>query len=194
MTSARKTDLAALGLINWRPMHGYALTRAYEELGLEHWTAISRSAIYAALRRLAGKGAVSIARERAGNAPERTVYHITDRGREFLHHILRDALSYVGPEDRYFYLGVAFAGALDAREILRRLDVRRERLGRAIEREQESLRETKRSAPGAAHLLAMMQAGRRHLEIEVDVCRELARILSEDPSYFDHLREMNHDQ
>jgi len=80
----RKTELAALGLIGWRPMHGYAISQVFQELGLEHWTTISRSSIYTALRRLARAGAVSITREKEGGAPERTVYHLTPAGRALL--------------------------------------------------------------------------------------------------------------
>ncbi|MBN1423271.1 PadR family transcriptional regulator [Candidatus Fermentibacteria bacterium] len=173
MAQLRKNELAALGLVNREPMHGYALTQAIQHLGLEQWTTVSRSSIYAALRRLAREGAVSITHEREGNAPERTVYHITAAGRSLLLEILREAVSYIGPEDRYFYLGMAFAEALPMGEILDLLARRLRQLTEGMLHEIKDHEDVISSGRCPNQLSIMTQGGIRHHEIEIDICSQL---------------------
>jgi len=188
----RKTELAALGLIGWRPMHGYALSQVFQELGLEHWTTISRSSIYTALRRLARAGAVSITREKEGGAPERTVYHLTPAGRALLREILLEALGYVGPEDRYFYLGLSLLPAVEAQAALPVLRDRCARLEAILVREREHKQNLKRNQPQLEHIVAMVAAGERHMETELACCQAIIDLLERDPGYLTRIRETKH--
>jgi len=187
MGQVRKNELAALGLISRQPMHGYRLNQAIQEMELERWTTLSRSSIYHALRELARSGAVSVTREREGRAPERTVYHITPDGKRVLREILREALSYVGPEDRFFYLGLAFARILPAGEIAALLSKRCRHLQAVIAEETRLLKEKGRKAveagpePERQRSLIMTRGGLKHLKVEVEVCREVGKLLGADP-------------
>lgn len=182
--TVRKNELAALGLVNRSPMHGYRLNQAVKDLNLEQWTTLSRSSIYNALRRLAKQDAVSTTKEREGNAPERTVYKITDKGRRMLREILSHALGYVGPEDRYFYLGLMFADALPARKIVELLEERCARIELCNEEEKRAMSEPDSTEPRPKHLAILMDAGIRHLSVEIHVCREIISLLRKDPNYF----------
>lgn len=181
MASLRKNELAALGLVNRQPMHGYALSRAIGRFGLDRWTTLSRSSIYAAFRRLRHEGAVSVTRERESNAPERSVYHITPQGGELLRELLREALSYVGPEDRFFYLGLAFADALQPHEIIPLLEQRRALLRETIDKEWQACAAAGASPGEGEHFSVMTRAGIRHFEIEVEVCGEIIDVLRANP-------------
>jgi DNA-binding PadR family transcriptional regulator len=192
MANLQKNELAALGLVNRQPMHGYRLNQAIQNIGLEHWTTLSRSSIYAALRRLAKRGAVSKTREREGQMPTRTVYHITSAGRDLLLDILRGALSYVGPEDRYFYLGLAFADALPEEEIASLLKQRFKQLRDSLEREKQAVEERRRSKPALRHLIMMSEAGMRHAEIELEFCRNIIELIDSTPDYFTRDRGVTH--
>ena len=68
MQVPRKNILAALGLVNREPMHGYKLTQMIGQFGLEHWANISQSSIYNALGKLAKGGAVRVAGSLSGLA------------------------------------------------------------------------------------------------------------------------------
>jgi DNA-binding PadR family transcriptional regulator len=193
MKSLRKSELAALGLVNREPMHGYRLNQAVHSMGLEHWTTLSRSSIYAALRRLAKQGAVSVKREREGQMPVRNVYHITDDGRRLLLEILREALSYVGPEDRYFYLGVAFADALPTDKTVALLEQRCGRLREAVEQEKRHAIESPGSAPARGRFVLMSEAGVRHAEVEMEFCSQLVELLRTNPDYFARRRGASHE-
>ncbi len=193
MANLRKNELAALGLVNREPMHGYRLNQAVHNMGLEHWTTLSRSSIYAALRRLAKRGAVSVTREREGQMPVRSVYHITDKGRGLLLEILREALAYVGPEDRYFYIAVAFADAMPTDEIAALLEQRCEQLREAVKQEKEHATESSDSAPERTRFVLMSEAGVRHAEVEIEFCRQLIELLRCAPDYFDRRRGASHE-
>ena len=190
MASLRKNELAALGLVNREPMHGYRLNQAIHNMGLEHWTTLSRSSIYAALRRLAKRGAVSVTREREGQMPVRTVYHITPAGRDLLLVILREALAYVGPEDRYFYLGVAFAEAMATHETVALLEQRCARLHEVLEREKGDDEHTSPST--LEHIALMRRAGAAHVQVEIQFCRRLVELLRESPDYLERMRGARH--
>jgi DNA-binding PadR family transcriptional regulator len=192
MASLQKNELAALGLVNREPMHGYRLNQAVHNMGLEHWTTLSRSSIYAALRRLAKRGAVSVTREREGQMPTRTVYHITSSGRDLLLDILRGALAYVGPEDRYFYLGLTFADALPAEETISLLEQRCSRLREVIEHEERDVAECKTKIPDLQHIVMMCEVGMQHTEIEIRFCSDLIELLRTTPDYFTRVRGAIH--
>jgi len=194
MVKTQKNELAALGLVNREPMHGYALNQAIKQMGLEHWTTVSRSSIYAALRRLAKKGAVSVTKEREGHMPMRSVYHITPMGRDLLRDILRGAVSYIGPEDRYFYLGIAFAEALPMGELIELLEFRCRRLGEELEREKADTEHCEQHIPHLSHIVLMTRTGQKHLIIEYDFCCNLLEFFKTNPDYFHRLREVVNDE
>jgi hypothetical protein len=123
----------------------------------------------------------------------RSVYHITDKGRSLLLEILREALVYVGPEDRYFYLGVAFADAMPTGEAVSLLEQRCAQLREALERERGHAAECAGVAPMSRHFVLMSDAGIRHAEVEREFCRELVELLRDDPGYFDRARGASHE-
>ena len=188
MAILRKNELAALGLVNRCPMHGYRLNQVVKHLGLEHWSTLSRSSIYNALRRLAKQGSASVTREREGNAPERTVYHITPQGHRLLADLLREAIGYVGPEDRHFYLGITFAEGLAPSEVLSILEHRAARLRQALQDERDDLEKLQRHVPPLEHALLMWRAGARHADVESDLCGKLIEMLRKDPDYFQRIQ------
>ncbi|MBD3236113.1 MAG: hypothetical protein GF330_05375 [Candidatus Eisenbacteria bacterium] len=187
-----KNELAALGLVNRHPMHGYALRQAIEHMGLEEWANLPTSSIYSALRRLARQGAASVTREREGQAPERNVYHITPAGRERLADHLRHALSQVGAEDRLFYLGLAFADGLPVGEILSQLERRVARLREVVTEMKSHQRKMRKSQPGHPHVLLMSLGGMKHMQVELEICRRLVDLFRSEPDYFERFEGVSH--
>ena len=187
-----KNDIAALGLVNRSPIHGYALRQAIGHMGLEEWANLPTSSIYSALRRLARQGAVSITREREGRAPERTVYHITGAGRRLLAAHLREALAQVGPEDRLFYLALTFADGLPVSEILARLEARIARLETIIKQASGEQRQMRRAHPAFPHLQLMSLGGLKHMRVELEICRRLRELFRAQPDYFKGFKGVPH--
>ncbi|MGF1424907.1 PadR family transcriptional regulator [Kitasatospora sp. LaBMicrA B282] len=83
MTSSRLFALGALA--RGGPMHGYQIRQAAQLDRTELWTDVKPGSLYSVLRRMTEEGLVEVVRtEKVGNPPERTVYAITDRGRQEL--------------------------------------------------------------------------------------------------------------
>jgi len=189
MTTAatpKKNEIAALGLINWQPMHGYLINQKMQELGLEQWANLSQSSIYYALNRLAKQCAVTVTTEREGKAPERTVYHITAEGRRMLAEQIRRALTKIESDDLLFYLAASFIDALPIAETVPLLEVRAENL-----REIADLENCHSARPGLPpHLVALCKVGARHMDVERRFCLELIDLFKSQPDYFEKLGVM----
>ena len=78
-------DDLILGLLAGAPMHGYDLLARFDEpseLG-RVWT-MSRSQVYAVLKRLEGNGLIRGRTKRGQDAPDRVVFEVTSAGRRRL--------------------------------------------------------------------------------------------------------------
>lgn len=83
MNSTRLFVLGALS--RGGPMYGHQIRRAAQVDRTELWTDVKPGSLYGALHRLAAEGVIDEVRtERQGNLPARTVYAITQAGREEL--------------------------------------------------------------------------------------------------------------
>jgi DNA-binding PadR family transcriptional regulator len=116
---SRALDLAVLGLLKERPMHGYELRKQLGGMLGPLWQ-VSWGSLYPSLRRLARDGAVAVAAEAArpraraskagkaglGAGRRRTVYEITDKGDAVFSGMLEEAAPAV--DEEHFALKLAF--------------------------------------------------------------------------------------
>jgi DNA-binding PadR family transcriptional regulator len=86
-----KNDLLVLGLLLDRPMHGYEIVRHIRSEGVTTWFDISAAAIYYSLNKLREQRLVSETHSRSGG--EKSVYRVTDRGRERFFAGMEEALA-----------------------------------------------------------------------------------------------------
>lgn len=78
-----KVPFYLLGLlIRFGPQHGYSLKQSIS-LEIADFAKIKLPTIYYHLERLAGAGYLSATTDREGNRPGKTVYAVTDQGREY---------------------------------------------------------------------------------------------------------------
>jgi DNA-binding PadR family transcriptional regulator len=91
MSSVRLYILGALA--GQGPMHGHQIRREAQTNRTELWTDIKVGSLYGALNRMADEGIIEAVRtERSGNMPARTIYAITDTGRQEFSVIRDDVL------------------------------------------------------------------------------------------------------
>jgi DNA-binding PadR family transcriptional regulator len=85
-TRMNSTRLFVLGsLVRWGPMHGHQIRRAAQVDRTELWTDVKPGSLYGALHRMAAEGLIApVKTEQEGNLPARTIYEITQAGREEL--------------------------------------------------------------------------------------------------------------
>ncbi|OIJ89724.1 PadR family transcriptional regulator [Streptomyces colonosanans] len=91
MSSTRLFVLGALA--KGGPMHGHQLRRMAQIDRTELWTDIKPGSLYGVLHRMQAEGIITAVRsEQEGNRPERTVYAITDEGRNEFRFLREKAL------------------------------------------------------------------------------------------------------
>jgi DNA-binding PadR family transcriptional regulator len=111
------TRLVILGFLRRRPLYGYEIKHIIE-LVMGDWTNIAFGSIYFALRKLAEEGFIEkVGTEQEGSRPSRTVYQITDTGREEFLRLLREVWREVEPQYFTFDIGLSFIEALPIKEV-----------------------------------------------------------------------------
>ncbi len=97
------TAITALGLLSERPRHPYEMQRLIRFRDKSYVKGLPRS-LYHAIDRLAAAGLIEVGEvSREGRRPERTVYAITDSGRDELDAWLGDLLATHEPSDPAAY-------------------------------------------------------------------------------------------
>ena len=86
--------LAVLAMLHSGPMHPYQVARLLKHRGKDDVIKIRYGSLYTVMQDLAERGLVEAeGTERAGHRPERTVYRLTEDGREELAERLRELIS-----------------------------------------------------------------------------------------------------
>jgi DNA-binding PadR family transcriptional regulator len=149
-------ELAVLGLLKERPMHGYELRKQLsQKLGF-FWT-VSFGSLYPTLRRLEKRGAVRKSYSDDQASRRKQVYAITEVGeREFLE-MLEEGTASIMEEDK-FPLRLAFFGYLRPETRIKLLERRKTYLQDKLD---EGRRSLKRASRGRAdsYTLSLMRHG-----------------------------------
>ena len=91
MARLDNTTIVILGLLHFRDMHGYEVKRTIErEMG--NFRSVNYGSIYFCLRKLQAERCVQGRREKPSKNPPRTVYAITDKGREEFQRLMKERL------------------------------------------------------------------------------------------------------
>lgn len=141
-----KNDLLVLGFLLERPMHGYEIAQSLKGEDVSTWFEISTAAIYYSLNKLSRLRMVSETRAHASGG-DRTIYHVTDRGRDQFFAEMQALLASKEPIRTEYDLGIFMLNRLP-----------QERAAELLERRIEFLREWRsgllaRTAEGATHPL-----------------------------------------
>lgn len=87
--------LTVLALLHYKPLHPYGIQRLVKDWGKEQVVNVrQRASLYRTIERLDGDGLIAVREtERDQQYPERTVYEVTDAGRETARAWLEEMLS-----------------------------------------------------------------------------------------------------
>ncbi|WP_420123645.1 PadR family transcriptional regulator [Nakamurella sp.] len=125
--------LMVLVLLAEAPMHPYEMQRVMQARGKDTVVRVQRGSLYPAVERLAAAGLIEPAEtERAGRRPERTVYRITEDGRETAELWLTGMLREVRNEYAEFPAALSFLPLLSAADARIELTARLVALGKSI--------------------------------------------------------------
>lgn len=132
-------ELAVLGLLKERPMHGYQLSRELTESLGGLWR-VSYGSLYPTLRRLERDDAIESQAGDERGARRKKVYRITETGEAMFLDLLQEAPQDGQAEDARFRMRLAFFRYLSPETRIRLLERRRQALQRRLSTIAESLR------------------------------------------------------
>ncbi|MER7858333.1 PadR family transcriptional regulator [Amycolatopsis japonica] len=111
--------LAILSTLNERPMHPYEMASVLKSRGKDRDMGIKWGSFYTVVGNLRKHGLIEAAESgRDGARPERTVYRITDAGRDEMLDWLRELLGELAPEEPKFVAGLSVMGWLAPDEVV----------------------------------------------------------------------------
>lgn len=129
-------------------MHPYEMASILRARGKEHDMPIKWGSLYTVVRNMEKHGLLeAVESTRQGGRPERTIYRITDAGREELDDWTRELISTPEAEHPRFGAGLSVMGALGPDEATSLLRRRLRLLEEEIARQRESLARDRRDVP-----------------------------------------------
>lgn len=140
--------LAVLATLLQRPMHPYEMASVLKERGKGEQMQIKWGSLYTVVRNLEKHDLIqAIGSNRQGGRPERTIYQITDAGREELRDWVQELIKI--PEQEYgrFAAGLSVLGVLSPEEAIALLEKRLALIGRDLERRRVALAQHSREVP-----------------------------------------------
>jgi DNA-binding PadR family transcriptional regulator len=121
--------LAVLSYLTMRPMHPYELSRTLRDNGDARSIKFTHGSLYMVVQQLAKAGFVAEqGTSREGQRPERTVYALTDAGRDELRDWMRELVAEPGHEYPRFVAALSLIGALPPGQVVTLLRTRLDRL------------------------------------------------------------------
>jgi len=156
-------ELAILGLLKERSMHGYQLSKRLTDTLGGFWR-VSYGSLYPTLKRLEKQEAVERVFDEQEVGRRKNVYRITDVGESLFRDLLEEAGSDATGEDNRFRVRLAFFKYLAPESRIRLLERRR-----AFLEERLSTIQTNLAATGGfdTYTLSLMQHGRETTEQDI---------------------------
>lgn len=168
MPTKRKVDnllaLAVLATVYQRPMHRYEMASMMRFRNKDQDMNIKWGSLYTVVQNMEKHGLLEVVgKTRQGARPERTVYRITEAGRQELVDWTRELISTVQPEHPRFVAGLSVLTVLPPDEVIALLQARLQRLEESINAQQAMLAENSKEIPRMflveyEYRLAMLQA------------------------------------
>ncbi len=160
--------LSILELLDEEPMHPYEMASRMRLRHHDEFIRLNFGTLYHAVEALERDGwVVPAEREKEGRRPERTIYRLTEKGREALTQTVAELLEKPRREYPSFAAGLMFMHHLPAAEAAARLKTRAEALDGIIDRFGAVLGELLRKGVSrlalieVEHKIAMLEAERR---------------------------------
>jgi DNA-binding PadR family transcriptional regulator len=110
--------IAILSLLFRQPMHPYEMRHVIRVREIDRVMKVTHGTLYSTVDRLAEAGLIQpVETSREGRRPERTVYEITEPGRDQLLDALRAELMRTTPDYPRLAMALAFASLLEPQEV-----------------------------------------------------------------------------
>lgn len=154
-----KSATMLLGLIYEKPLNAYEIIKLLNYMNVKWWFNIADSTVYSTLRALEKKGYISGTTEKVGNMPDRTVYSLSDKGKNMFIDTLKASILQFNYDTNIFSIAAFFLDSFTPDEQQKLLQKRLEVLQKyraGIEKQINSLWENEVSAVHVANVKRMM--------------------------------------
>jgi DNA-binding PadR family transcriptional regulator len=179
--------LAVMTLLMERPMHPYEMKLKMKERGHDQVIRLKGGSIYDTVERLEEGGFItSQAPSREGRRPERTVYAITEDGREEITAWMREMLAQPVNDYPQFAAALAFLAVLDKDEVVRLLRARTALLESQIARNENGLENLQKTLAIPRLFLVEAEYGVVMNRAELEWVRRLIRDIEESRLWITH--------
>ncbi len=156
-------ELAILGLLKERSMHGYQLSKKLTDTLGGFWR-VSYGSLYPSLRRLEKEGAVEKVFSEEEIGRRKNVYRITEKGERLFIELLQEA-GHESGEDNRFRVRLAFFKYLSPETRIRLLEKRRAYLEERLSTIKTSLKTTRERFD--TYTLSLMEHGQDSTEHDI---------------------------
>jgi DNA-binding PadR family transcriptional regulator len=164
-------ELAILGLLKERAMHGYQLSKRLADTLGAFWK-VSYGSLYPALKRLEREGAVESVFPREEIGRRKNVYRVTEKGEKLFYDLLQEA-GQESWEDNRFRVRLAFFKYLKPETRLRLLEKRRAYLEDRLSEIKTSLRNARERIDN--YTLSLMEHGEQATQQDIAWLDDLIR-------------------
>ena len=155
-------ELAILGLLKERSMHGYQLSKRLTDSLGGFWR-VSYGSLYPTLKRLERQGVVEQVFDRQEVGRRKNVYRITEAGERVFRELLEEAGPDATGEDNRFRVRMAFFKYLSPETRIRLLERRRA----FLEERLSSIAASSATTGGDTYTMSLMQHGRESTEQDI---------------------------
>ena len=87
-----KPAMLLLGIIYEKPLNAYEITKLLAYMNIKWWFNVADSTVYTTLKNLEKRGLIKGTTERIGNMPDRTIYSLTEKGRDELKESIEESI------------------------------------------------------------------------------------------------------
>lgn len=155
-------ELAILGLLKERSMHGYQLSKRLTDSLGGFWR-VSYGSLYPTLKRLERQGAVEQVFDSQEVGRRKNVYRITEAGERVFRELLEEAGPDATGEDNRFRVRMAFFKYLSPETRIRLLERRRA----FLEERLSTIAASSATTGGDTYTMSLMQHGRESTEQDI---------------------------
>jgi len=162
-----------------KPMYGYEIKSEIKKRGMDSWAKLSLPSIYNTLTRLEEKGFIKVEKEKVGKTPERNIYHITEKGKKELAHLVEENIVNFETVDYPFMLGAFFIKGLKKDKAVNALKKRKIILNKQIKHLKREI-ESQKNLNIPLFLSAMIEFGHNCLKEERKFVQKLIKMLKDE--------------
>lgn len=105
-----------LGIIYKEPLNAYEITKLLTYMNIKWWFNIADSTVYTTLKNLEKKGLIKGTIERIGNMPDRTIYSLTEKGKDELKETIKESILQFSYDTNIFTIAAFVMDILETEE------------------------------------------------------------------------------